>query len=122
MEKFTINSSNAAELGKRGGRKSGEVRRAKRNMRETLELLLGMKMDAGKIDRLETLKAFHDIDKTTNTTVSDRMMVNLVKLALSGDLDAIKLIRDQIGEKPKDEIELTTIQVPKFEGEDEIPD
>lgn len=117
-----INKENAKELGKIGGKKSGEVRRQKRNMRETLELLLSMRIDSGKADKLEAFKAFHDITKTSNISVADRMMVNLVKKAISGDLDAIRMVREQIGEKPKDEVEITTIQVPKFEGEDEIPD
>ena len=117
-----INKDNAKELGKLGGKKSGEVRRQKRNMRETLELLLSMRIDSGKADKLEAFKAFHDITKTSNISVADRMMVNLVKKAISGDLDAIRMVREQIGEKPKDEVEITTIQVPKFEGEDEIPD
>lgn len=117
-----INKENAKELGKLGGKKSGEVRRQKRNMRETLELLLSMRIDSGKADKLEAFKAFHDITKTSNISVADRMMVNLVKKAISGDLDAIRMVREQIGEKPKDEVEITTIQVPKFEGEDEIPD
>ena len=64
-----INKENAKELGKLGGKKSGEVRRQKRNMRETLELLLSMRIDSGKVDKLEAFKAFHDITKTSNISV-----------------------------------------------------
>lgn len=117
-----INAQNASEYGKLGAKKSAEVRRRKRDMRETLEILLSMKLDNGKTEKLDAFKAFHNITKNSNVTVADRIMVNLVKKAMAGDLEAIRMIREQIGEKPKEEVEITTIQVPKFEGEDEIPD
>lgn len=117
-----INAQNASEYGKLGAKKSAEVRRKKRDMRETLEVLLSMKLDADNQKRLEDFKGFHDITKIDNITVEERIMVNLVKRAMSGNLEAIKLIREQIGQKPKDELEITTIQVPKFEGEDGLED
>ena len=94
-----INANNAKELGRLGGIKSGESKRRKKSMRESLELLLSMPIDEGKLKTLESFKNF-----------------------LSGDIDAIKIIREQIGEKPKDEVEVTTIEVPRFEGEDELKD
>lgn len=117
-----INARNASEYGKLGAKKSAEVRRRKRDMRETLEILLSMKLDAGKQKRLEDFRGFHDITKEDNLTVSERIMVIQVKKALAGDLEALKFIREQIGQKPKEELEITTIQVPKFEGEDELED
>ena len=117
-----INARTASEYGKLGAKKSAEVRRRKRDMRETLEVLLSMKLDDGKRQRLEDFKGFHDITRDDNITVAEKMMVIQVKKALAGDLDAVKFIREQIGEKPKDEVEITTIQVPKFEGEDELED
>ena len=117
-----INSQNAAEYGRMGGRKSGEKRREKRTMRETLETLLSMSLTNGKTENLEKIKGFKNITKDSNIPVGDKIAVNLVKKAMAGDLQAVAMIRDQIGEKPKEEIETTIIQVPKFEGEDEIPD
>ena len=117
-----INASNASELGRLGAKRSAEVRRRKKEMRETLDSLLSMKLRAGKGRNVEDFKGFNDITKDDNITVSERMMVILVRKALSGDLQAMSFIRDQIGEKPKDEVEITTIQVPKFEGEDELED
>ncbi len=117
-----INANNAKELGRLGGIKSGESKRRKKSMRESLELLLSMPIDEGKLKTLESFKNFHKITKESNVSVQDRILVNLVKLAMSGDIDAIKIIREQIGEKPKDEVEVTTIEVPRFEGEDELKD
>ena len=117
-----INTNNAKELGRLGGIKSGESKRRKKSMRESLELLLSMPIDEGKLKTLESFKNFHKITKDSNVSVQDRILVNLVKLAMSGDIDAIKIIREQIGEKPKDEVEVTTIEVPRFEGEDELKD
>ena len=116
-----INENNARELGAIGGRKSGEVRRNKRNMRETLEVLLSMPFEKGRANDIEKSKSFEELgDK--NLTVSDVLMVKLITRAMRGDMQAMAMIREQIGEKPKDELEITTIKVPKFEGEDELED
>ena len=117
-----INAQNASKYGKLGAMRSAESKRRKREMRETLEILLSMKLDAGKKKNLEEFKGFHDITSKDNVTVMEKMVIIQVKKALNGDLDALKFIRDQVGQKPKDEIEMTTIQVPVFEGMDEIPD
>lgn len=70
----------ASERGKTGGKKSGEARRRKKELREHLEALL-----AGKRGEMTTVEA---------------LTLALVEKGLAGDVRAFEVIRDTIGEKP----------------------
>lgn len=70
--------SEARENGKKGGIKSGEVRRARKTLKEELLLLL----------------------ESGNT--QNKISLALIKKALKGDIKAFEVIRDTIGEKPVD--------------------
>lgn len=74
------NKREASERGKTGGKKSGEARRRKKELREHLEALL-----AGKRDGMTTAEA---------------LTLALVEKGLAGDVRAFEVIRDTIGEKP----------------------
>ena len=71
----------AKERGKKGGIASGEARRKKKTIRETLKMMLSGKMPDG-------------------ATRQDAIVVALMEKALSGDVRAFEAIRDSIGEKP----------------------
>lgn len=77
----------AREISRKGGIKSGEARRKKRDMKA--ELLLVM-------DELITDKSGKKV------TPRKAISVTLLKKALSGDLKAIKLLLEIIGEMPKE--------------------
>ena len=70
--------SEAREKGKKGGIKSGEVRRARKTLKEELLLLL----------------------ESGNT--QNKISLALIQKALKGDIKAFEVIRDTIGEKPID--------------------
>lgn len=76
-------SEEARKNGKKGGIKSGEVRRARKTLKQELLLLL-----------------------SSNDT-QNKVSLALIKKALEGDTKAFEVIRDTIGEKPKDVQELT---------------
>ena len=85
------------EEAKKGGIKSGEARRARKTLKETLLLML----EEGNTQNDITLA--------------------LLQKALKGDTKAYEVIRDTVGEKPKDKIEQSgelnnTITV-KFSGD-----
>ena len=82
-------SKQARENGIKGGKKSGEVRRKRKALREELEILLNTKTDDGK-------------------TYQERMSIALIKKAFTGDTKAYEVIRDTIGEKPVDKVENIT--------------
>ena len=69
------------ENGKKGGIKSGEVRKARKTLKETLLLML----------------------EEGNT--QDNITLALLQKALNGDTKAYEVIRDTVGEKPTDKIE-----------------
>lgn len=79
----------AREISKKGGIKSGEVRRERKKLKEELLLLLS----EGDNNR--------------------RMSIAIFERALNGDTKAFEVIRDTIGEKPKEEIEVKDV-TPKW--------
>lgn len=75
----------AREKGKKGGKKSGEVRRAKKTMRELLDYLLEKEITNKKGEKATTKEA---------------ILVAAIKKAIAGDIKALQFIRDTIGEMP----------------------
>ncbi len=71
------------EIRKKGGIKSGEVRRARKTLKEELLLLL----------------------ESGNT--QNKISLALIKKAIKGDIKAFEVIRDTIGEKPTEKQEIT---------------
>ena len=101
-----------AECGRKGGIAKREVVRKRKEMKETLDILLSMPMKKnGKVYSAEELKSFADL-KGKNITIDQAMMVCLVQKALKGDLSAITMIRDTIGEKPAEKVEATVTKNP----------
>ena len=76
------------EITKKGGKESGRRRAERRTLKEELTALLEM-VDEGETD-------------TNNTRIS----VSIIKKALTGDVKAFEVIRDTIGEKPTDKVNL----------------
>lgn len=66
---------------RRGGIKSGEVRRKRKSMREELDILLSMNNN------------------------QENVMIAMLDKAMSGDVRAMEFIRDTIGEKPVDKVD-----------------
>ena len=94
------------KIARRGGIKSGEARRRKKTMRETLELLLTMPLKQGEradIEKGDNLKEF----AKENVTVEQAMLIAQIQKALKGDAQAFEMIRDLIGEKPVDKKEVS---------------
>ena len=79
----------AREISKKGGIKSGESRRERKKLKEELLLLLS----EGDNNR--------------------KMSIAIFERALNGDTKAFEVIRDTIGEKPKEEIEVKDV-TPKW--------
>jgi len=81
---------------KKGGKKSGEVRRARKTLREELLALLSQDIkteDGGSL----------------NAQVA--MSTSLIKEAIDGNTKAFELVRDTIGEKPVDKVENVNIDM-----------
>lgn len=85
-------SKEARELGSKGGIASGVARREKRTLRQLLEI------------------ALKDVDAATGLDNATAMTVAVLERAKGGDVKAFETIRDTIGEKPVDKIEMTKIE------------
>lgn len=79
----------ARELGRKGGVKSGEARRARKTLREELEILL-----------MQDITDKNGRQMKTQVAIS----ASMIKQALSGNTKAFEIIRDTIGEKPIDKV------------------
>ena len=91
LKPFTSDQSRieATKNGRKGGIKSGEVRRAKRTMKEMLSYLLEKEVINKKGEKASTLEA---------------ISVSMIKQAMNGNVKAFEVIRDTIGEKFADTI------------------
>ncbi len=91
----------ARERGKKGGQKSGEVRRQRKKFKETLELLLHL--PPGLSDQKDTLLALGvDEDDCDNQTL---IAISMIQSAAAGDVKAAAWVRDTVGEKPTDKVD-----------------
>lgn len=96
--------SELRENGKKGGIKSGEVRREKRLLADAAKLLLGLKItDKEKQDKLQAIGI-----KKEEMTNAMLMTAAIIERAQLGDTTAFNAIRDISGEKPKDTLEVST--------------
>lgn len=72
-----------------GGKKSGEVRRNKKMLRDCIEMLLEKEMDDGK---------------GGTKTGAEALAVKLFKEAMKGNVKAFEVLRDTAGQKVPDKI------------------
>ena len=108
-----------AECGRKGGLAKREATRRRKEMRETLEILLEMPLKKGKVYTAEEIKSFADLNGK-NITIDQAMMVRLIQKALKGHLNAIAMVRDTIGEKPTEKMEVKDVTPVIISGEDEL--
>ena len=109
------------EYGRKGGLKKGENYKRRKELKETLNILLDMPLKTGRTTTVEKVQAFANL-KGKNITVDQAMMVCLIQKALKGDLNAIAMVRDTIGEKPSDEVEVKDVTPVIISGEDDLSD
>ena len=85
--------SEVRENGRKGGKRSGEVRSANAEMRKRLEQIVKMTLKEGKADKIKNLAEA----KGANLTVSDALLVKLVTMALGGNIKAISKLMELLG-------------------------
>ena len=108
-----------AENGRKGAEKANENRRKRQEMKETLDILLSMPMKKGQVYKAADIKCFADL-KGKNITIDQALMVCLIQKALKGDLNAIGMVRDTVGEKPSDKVEVKDVTPVIISGEDDL--
>lgn len=92
----------------KAGRASGKARRQKRALRECLEVILN---SPASDEELEALLKNAGIENTFDNAMS----LSLIRKALSGDPKAFEVVRDTIGQKPIDKMQVSTPEPLKIE-------
>ena len=90
---FEKGSERAREAGRKGGINSGKAKRKRREMRETLEILLNMPIDKGTCKDIEQLKNLKEL-KGKNITAQDAIVFALMKTALGGGRDGVAAFKE----------------------------
>lgn len=107
------------KIARKGGIASGKARREKKLMRETLDIILSMPMKNGKNADVESIRSFAAL-KGKNISVQEAILIAQVQKAMKGDTKAAEYVRDTIGQKPGESIEMSMNLPVFFEGEDEL--
>lgn len=87
--------SEQREYAKKGGQKSGEVRRKKKTMKEAMKMLLNL--DMPECDDKENLRQLGISDDDLD--IQTAILLQQVKKALMGNLDSAKFVKDALDEK-----------------------
>ncbi len=83
----------------KAGKASGKARREKRDMKESLSILLDLAIKSGAVIDPKDKELLSEV-KGKNLTVSDAILIAQIQKALKGDLRAAEFIRDTSGQKP----------------------
>ena len=110
-----------SEMGRKGGIKSGEVKRQKKQMKETLEILLSMPLNKKKVYEVEEIQSWGQL-KGKNIDVQTAILIKQIQRALAGDLPAAEFVRDTSGQKPKDDLNISGAVPVVISGEDDLED
>ena len=88
-----LSSEEAKKRGSKGGIKSGEVRRAKKTMKEMLDYLLEKEIENSRTGE--------------KVTYREAILTSAIKKAIKGDIKASQFVRDTAGEAPVTKTEVT---------------
>lgn len=110
---FTTGSrEEAREAGRKGGIASGKARRARRAMRDTLDLLL--RTDVGSKEIRESMSEMGIDEEDQNYQML--LMMSVFKGAVKGDKEDLKFIVDMLNERPVNNQSDTNNDVGNFRG------
>ena len=122
---FEMTPEELKEAGKKGGQASVKARRERRerqkDMRRIFTDLLTMTIKSGKVYDTEEIEDFSKL-RGKNITVNEAICVRQVQLALAGSPKAFEFIRDIMGDKPAERLEIKDVTPVIIEGENEIKD
>ena len=93
-------------IARKGGIASGKARREKKLMRETLDILLSMPLKNGKNADVDSIRNFAAL-KGKNINVQEAMMIAQVQKAMKGDTKAAEFVRDTMGQKPVENVNMS---------------
>ena len=95
------------EAQSKGGIVASERNRERKKMKEELKTLLAISLNRGDVIDADDILSLDQAEKS-NITAQTAMNIAMIKRAIMGDVQAYLAVRDTIGEKPTDKIELDT--------------
>lgn len=116
-----LSTEEAQKIGRKGGIASGKARREKKALKDTLEELLAMPIKEGRSADIDKIKSIAGI-KGKNITMQEAIMVAMLNKAAKGDVRAAEYVRDTIGQKPDNKMNIDMKLPVFFEGEDFLED
>ena len=99
----------------KGGKNKGEAYRKRKQAKEILDVFLSMPLKKRKEASIEEIKAFEEL-KGKNITVNEAIQLKQIQKALNGDLASATYVRDTVGEKPKEQVDVNAKSKKPFEG------
>lgn len=109
------------KIASKGGVNSGIARRRKKEVKRILEVFLELPLKKGKLYDVDDVKSFMAL-KGKNITVNEAIQVTVIQKALKGDLSAINMINELMGEKPANKLEVKDTTPVIITGENELKD
>lgn len=103
--KFDFSPEERSENGRKGGVASGEAKRRKKTIRSVMQAMLDCQIP--EAEQTEALKALG-----FEGTFRDGMTLAMLQKALRGDVEAGRFVRDTVGEKPREGVDLTFDEKP----------
>lgn len=85
--------SEQREIAQKGGKASGVARREKKALKTTLEMLLSMPLEDGKLEDVDKIKSLASMEDK-NISVQEAIVLKALQRALNGDIKAFKAIAD----------------------------
>lgn len=89
------------EIGRKGGIKSGESRKAKKTMRDSLIAMLSKELTPRQLEKMGI-----DTETLDDYTIQGALLTAMLREAINGDTKAMQLVRDTIGEAPTQKAEI----------------
>lgn len=90
--------SEQREIARKGGKASGVARREKKALKATLEMLMSMPIEEGKLDEIELIKSFGALNGK-NISVQEAVVMSALQKAMNGDIKAFKAIAEIMNDK-----------------------
>lgn len=93
------------EIARLGGIASGVARRKQRTFKEIAEALGSATIRSGDVYNLDEIERIAEL-KDANLSVKELMLWQQIQKAMNGDTKAFEVVRDTLGEKPFDKVEM----------------
>lgn len=107
------------EAARLGGIARGKKMRERKQMRETLNYLMSLPLEKGKAVSDEKIKNIAQVNGK-NLTTQQAILLAQIQKAMNGDTGAFLAIRDTLGEKPENTLNIAGSIPVVIGGEDEL--